>query len=98
LQHLSNAQISAVLQHCRQFANVIVTEHMVSATPAYQPNVDINHGVETRVDLGSCVRLDAPPFGWTVKKKLCEVPLPDGSFIQTLWVEPPADRSASDAT
>jgi SAM-dependent methyltransferase len=86
LQHLSNAQIAAVLRHARHFRFLIVTEHVLPDGRAAGVNRDIHHGNETRVDLGSYVALDRPPFGLPVDRVMTETRLPDGSLIRTVLV------------
>ncbi len=84
LQHLSNAQIRAVLQNCSHYSGLIVTEHVLPEDKMILPNLDIRHGVETRVEIGSAVVLSALPFDLPVVEVLCDVPLPDGSIIRTV--------------
>ena len=62
LQHLSNAQILAILPKLRQFRFVLVTEHYPSDADFRQPNADLVHGQDTRLSFGSGVYLDQPPF------------------------------------
>jgi SAM-dependent methyltransferase len=62
LQHLSNAQISAILAKLDQFPFVIITEHQIAATDFVTANADKVHGPFTRLFSGSAVYLDQPPF------------------------------------
>jgi hypothetical protein len=89
LQHLSNREISDVLDRCRRYEHIMVTEHILPPERRRAPNLDIEHGVQTRVDIGSCVLLDERPFLWSKVETLCEVQLPDGSLISTMRVAPP---------
>jgi SAM-dependent methyltransferase len=86
LQHLSNEQIQRVLNHCRGFRHLVVTEHVLPADRIRTPNMDIHHGNETREEIGSCVMLDRPPFDCRIVETLCEVVLPDGTLIRTMRV------------
>jgi SAM-dependent methyltransferase len=90
LQHLSNAQVQAVLEKCVGFRWLIVTEHILPPDRLRQANIDIHAGVETRVDAGSCLQFDKPPFHWRVAETICQVSQPDGSLIQTVRLAPPA--------
>jgi hypothetical protein len=65
LQHLSNAEIAAVLRNCGQYPYVLITEH-VPAGPVRQPNLDKPHGPDIRLLDGSGVFLELPPFGLPV--------------------------------
>ena len=62
LQHLSNAQILAVLPKLAQYRWCFITEHHPSAGQLRTPNLDKPHGRDIRVTAGSGVFLDAPPF------------------------------------
>lgn len=65
LQHLSNAQVSAVLQNAaRSVKAAVITESVPIVAVA--PNLDIHHGVTTRVALGSGIYVDQPPFSLDV--------------------------------
>jgi hypothetical protein len=67
LQHLSNAQISSVLERVRRLYRLaIITESL--PIPAGQPNLDIVHGIATRVALGSGVWIEKPPFGLEIEE------------------------------
>lgn len=61
LQHLSNAQIARVLERARRlYGAAIITESL--PVPAGAPNLDIVHGIATRIALGSGVWIEKPPF------------------------------------
>src|SRR5262249_6315737 len=67
MQHLSNREISRLLKKTRKYAYVIVAEHQSEIDVT--PNIDIQHGHATRVDLhGSGVYLDKPPFSVPVRQ------------------------------
>lgn len=61
-QHLSNAQIAAILPKLRQYRWCFVTEHQPSPGRLRHANVDKPHGGDIRVFQGSGVYLEHPPF------------------------------------
>jgi hypothetical protein len=91
LQHLSNAEVSAILQRCARFPLVVVTEHWPAAVARSVPNVDKPHGPDTRLDRGSWVDITAPPFSRGPVSELLRVPVErplfhHGETIRThLW-------------
>ncbi len=62
LQHLSNAQISAVLAKLARYRWVLITEHHPSDNLDIVPNRDKIHGGDVRVLDNSGVYVCAPPF------------------------------------
>jgi hypothetical protein len=84
LQHLSNDQVARIMEHCEQYHYVIVTEHLGDPTKPCTPNVDIHHGSDTRVDRGSGVYLDLPPFNRAIASVLTEVKLEDNTIIRSV--------------
>lgn len=62
LQHLSNAEIAAILPKLRQYRAVYITEHLPSPGPGVVPNLDKVHGGTIRLARRSGVFLDQPPF------------------------------------
>lgn len=62
LQHLSNRQISAILEKLKQYPLVYITEHYLSGNRAMAPNLDISHGSGTRLGMNSAVFFTEPPF------------------------------------
>jgi hypothetical protein len=60
LQHLSNAEISRVVNKLPTYQYVIVTEHLPEGK--FEANTDIISGQGTRVKKGSGVELTQPPF------------------------------------
>jgi SAM-dependent methyltransferase len=62
LQHLSNAEIVAVVGKLRAYDYALVTEHFPAASVRLRPNRDKPHGFDTRVHERSAVVLDKPPF------------------------------------
>ena len=69
LPHLSNAQAVAILERVRRlFKVVIVTESLPK--PLKEANLDIVHGIATRIALGSGIYVDLPPFNLDVSEVL----------------------------
>jgi SAM-dependent methyltransferase len=91
LQHLSNRQISAILDRCARYPLVVVTEHWPAEAGRSTPNVDKPHGPDTRLDRGSWVDLTAAPLHRGPVEELLRVPAEpplfhDGETIRThLW-------------
>lgn len=81
LQHLSNAEIEAILGKLRDFKHVILTEHI--PTGDFEPNLDIISGQGTRLKKGSGVQLTKAPFHFQVKaqRQLVAVPLEDDQSV-----------------
>jgi hypothetical protein len=61
-QHLSNAEIMAILPKLYRYRWVFITEHQPGASSLIAPNIDKVHGEDIRVVFGSGVFLDKPPF------------------------------------
>jgi hypothetical protein len=76
LQHLSNHQIATILDLCRRYPLVVVTEHLPDPAFATEPNRDKPHGPDTRLDSGSYVDIAAPPFAREPVTELLRVPVP----------------------
>lgn len=85
LQHLSNEQVQRILSRCARFRYVIVTEGVLTVD-VIEANRDIVHGNETRLEHGSCLVLDKPPFNLCIEKILCEVKHPAGYVIRAMQV------------
>jgi SAM-dependent methyltransferase len=81
LQHLSNADIAAVLPKLSAFAHVIVTEDV--PTRDHQPNIDMPTGPWTRLSLLSGVDIAAAPFDFrfAARSVICEVPQPNSNSV-----------------
>lgn len=62
LQHLSNAEIAAVLPKLDRYRWVLITEHHPLPGRSVRPNVDISSGKGTRMRYSSGVFLDETPF------------------------------------
>lgn len=61
-QHLSNRQISAILPKLESYRSSFITEHHPSAKRFVRANLDKLPGGDTRLENGSGVFLDEPPF------------------------------------
>ena len=87
LQHLSNAEIKAIVEKLYQFKYVILTEHLPEGV--FEPNTDIISGQGIRLKKQSGVKLLAAPFHFKVKeeKELLAIPSPDGTgnLVTTLY-------------
>ena len=73
LQHLSNDQISKVLNNVERYPYVIVTEHYPAPGALRRKNLDKACGEDVRIYDGSAVFLDAPPFSRAVSGPLLDV-------------------------
>lgn len=62
LQHLSNKQISKILEKLGKYKFVLVTEHHPTPNAEMKKNVDKPHGSGIRLYKNSGVFLDEPPF------------------------------------
>lgn len=65
LQHLSNAEITAILKKLKQYRYVMLTEHLPDGN--FESNLDIISGQGTRLKKGSGVDILEPPFNFKVK-------------------------------
>jgi SAM-dependent methyltransferase len=90
LQHLSNQEILNVLDKVSKYPFLIITEHIPS-NPECTPNVDMVHGPQDRVYLGSGVFVDEPPFSKRATT-LLEVPIDKHSLLRTSLVEQAQSR------
>lgn len=90
LQHLSSAEIIAVLKAASRYRDVVVTEHVRLGCPARGWNRDMPHGPWTRVDRGSSLRLDLPPFDVSVGPVLLRQLYNDAECLDTFAVAPGA--------
>jgi SAM-dependent methyltransferase len=92
LQHLSNHQISQVLNRLSHYQTVLVTEHYPAMDRRWTPNVDKPHGPDTRVIDRSAVVLDRQPFAVAGVREILRVPAniqspEDGETIRTFMIE-----------
>lgn len=87
LQHLSNAEVNAVLQKLIDFKYVVLTEHLPEVD--FTPNKDIISGQGIRLKKQSGINLTAPPFNFKVqsKRQLVSVRLKDRKevIVTTLY-------------
>lgn len=96
LQHLSNNQIESLLRRVDTFQHVLVTEHLPPPGALVTPNVDKPHGADTRLDDGSGVYLELPPFRRSLETVL-ETKLDPGmgegsAVLRTTLLRPPQAR------
>jgi hypothetical protein len=89
-QHLSNANIKAVLPKLEKYRFVLVTEHHPSDTDFETANKDIPTGSAIRADWKSGVCLDQPPFNvsnitpfYEFKSEWTTVTLKEPTIIRT---------------
>ena len=83
LQHLSNAEVGLILENCKKFKYLIVTEHYPNPDFELVPNIDIPHGPDMRLHYDSAVVLDKPPFDEKNVKLLVETEADDNTRIKT---------------
>lgn len=77
MQHLSNADVAAVLAKLQQYPLVVITEHQPVERLLQQPNRDIDSGAGIRLALGSGLYLDQPPFNLPARQlqRILSVPV-----------------------
>jgi hypothetical protein len=89
LQHLTNAQIEAVLQNVEKtgFRLVLIAEHVSEPEKTGQPNQDLpSPGFFTRLDFNSGVFIDQPPFSRPAQRLgSFSVPSMEGTLLVYLW-------------
>lgn len=89
LQHLSNDNIKIILEKCKQYKYVIVSEH-IPADSTVIPNLDMNSNWDIRLIQNSGVYVDKPPFGYKASVLLEVDPSHEGfsnSYIRTSLIE-----------
>lgn len=86
LQHLSNAEISRVLQNANEYKYLIVTEHYPHPRVEFVPNLDIPHGPAVRLHYDSAVVLDKEPFNLENTKLLLDIEAEEGTRIKSFLV------------
>ena len=62
LQHLNNNDIAKILDHCRKYKYVLITESVTPKDKALIFNADIHEGEHIRSGLKSGIYLDEAPF------------------------------------
>jgi SAM-dependent methyltransferase len=103
-QHLSNAEIMAILPKLHRYRWVFITEHQPGASSLIAPNIDKVHGEDIRVAFGSGVFLDKPPFNLPGESLEAVLELPgtglgpgvDPGVIRTTLYTPGHGTSAHD--
>jgi SAM-dependent methyltransferase len=86
LQHLSNAEISKVLDNCLDYKFVVVTECYPNETRPLTPNLDIPHGPDMRLHFDSAVCLNEPPFNRKNIELILDVEAKEGHRIKTFVI------------
>lgn len=81
LQHLSNAEIDAVLTQISQYSFALITEHTPKSPKCF--NRDKPHGPDVRAAYGSGVYLEHPPFSRKVEVAW-ETEVDDDSVLRTV--------------
>ena len=61
LQHLSNAHITEILEKCKKYEHLLVSEHILVGGNVI-PNLDMDADWNIRIEKNSCIMLDRPPF------------------------------------
>jgi hypothetical protein len=79
LQHLSNEQIQKILSKLTQFKHAIVTEHVPHPSQLKMRNLDKIHGGGIRLERGSGVFLQDPPFNFQALESTVLLELPHGT-------------------
>jgi SAM-dependent methyltransferase len=77
LQHLDNRSIKAILRNVSSVPFVLVTEHLPDPDHMTAPNVNKRSGPDTRIEFGSGVFVEQPPFsqpGTVLLETKLEVP------------------------
>jgi len=92
LQHLSNIQISRVLEKLGKYPYVLITEHYPADGLPVTPNLDQPHGGDVRVLDNSAVYLDQPPFNVAGVTTILELKtgdylVKDGETIRTMLID-----------
>jgi SAM-dependent methyltransferase len=84
LQHLSNAQVHAVLGKLQAYRWAVITEH-VPKKAGFRPNLDKPVGPGTRLRSGSGILVTQAPFHFAVREQrtLCSIE-DDAGLIQTV--------------
>ena len=78
LQHLSNAEITSVIEKLYNYKYVILTEHLPEGE--FEPNKDIISGQGIRLKKQSGAILTASPFDFKVKEEKQVLSVPSPSF------------------
>ena len=87
LQHLSNGDVAKILPKLKQYKFALITEH-IPGSDGFVPNMDKDTGPDHRVNFGSGLVLEAPPFNFVARSSqaLCEV-REHGGIIRTTAYE-----------
>lgn len=88
-QHLSNSEISKVLDNVRHLPRVLISEEIPDHAVSF--NLDKSHGPDVRAYYGSGVYLDRPPFALPVKE-IWTFRLHRNATLRTVLWEPASAR------
>jgi hypothetical protein len=86
LQHLSNAEIKAILDKLNKYKYVFVTEHYPLGNDCL-PNIDKPHGADIRLYDNSAVFLDKEPFNISHIELVLNVPYDNWGTVRTYLIE-----------
>lgn len=87
LQHLSNAEISAILERvCTKYPRLILTEHL-PVSPDFEPNIDKEAGHGIRLNVNSGIIIECEPFNveYRSARLMCNVFVPAGGLVGLPW-------------
>ena len=93
LQHNDNRTIAEILARARQAGGLLLVAEHVPLSPM-RPNMDIRTGHETRIELGSGVFVELPPFGLPVTQTAM-IPMEPGTALRVTVT--PGLRHSGDA-
>ena len=83
LQHLSNQQISKVVDQIRDKYQFLVVAENVSVSSNFIPNIDIPSGDGVRIGFNSGVVLTEAPFHLQPKEELLLCSVPEYGLVNT---------------
>lgn len=98
LQHLSNADIQAIIPKLRQYKWLIVTEAQPGLLGSFTPNREKPHGSDTRVLWNSGIDLGAPPFNFGPMELLLSLPAAPTDDPKRAWINTYLVHNASAAS
>jgi hypothetical protein len=76
-----------VLLKLRRYPRILVTEHYFTDDSRIVANLDKPHGPDTRLDQGSGVYLDRPPFSMPGVEPVLTVPFDRWTELRTFALE-----------
>jgi hypothetical protein len=86
LQHLSNKEISAILENLHQYKYIILTEHLPEGD--FEANKDIISGQGIRLKKKSGIHILKAPFNFKVKRQTELLTIPNKQFggVVVTWL------------